>query len=149
MASVNYLTLRPEQAYKIYNGKNNDALLILFRYLSSFGQRTRKTTTSYQYQGDVRVASNSQYLYKLMHILIQDYLLESINLMNEQKEDFKAYRQMTQHNHFDAFADILKEYLVKVEKIFSDKVKQYDVEELSNLQIFIAQEITICWTIIL
>ncbi|CAD8151309.1 unnamed protein product [Paramecium octaurelia] len=141
MASINYLTLRPEQAYKIYDdyvkeGKNNDALLILFRYLSSFGQRTRKTTTSYQDQGDVSVASNIQYLYKLMQAYIDLRLFVGVNQPDEQnqlKEVFKAYRQMTQHNHFDAFADILKEYLVKVEKIFSDKVKQYDVEELKKL----------------
>ncbi|CAD8162304.1 unnamed protein product [Paramecium pentaurelia] len=141
MASINYLTLRPEQAYKIYDdyvkeGKNNDALLILFRYLSSFGQRTRKTTNSYQDQGDVSVASNIQYLYKLMQAYIDLRLFVGVNQPDEQnqlKEVFKAYRQMTQHNHLDAFSDILKEYLIKVEKIFSDKVKQYDVEELKKL----------------
>lgn len=40
---------------------------------------------------------------------------------------------MTQHTHFDAFSDILKEYIAKVEKIFGEKVKQYEVEEVYML----------------
>ena len=39
----------------------------------------------------------------------------------------KSFRQMTQHNHPEAFYEILEEYRGKVEKLFEEKAKAYSL----------------------
>ena len=40
---------------------------------------------------------------------------------------------MTQHNHPEAFYEILEEYRGKVEKLFEEKAKAYSLQELQTL----------------
>lgn len=52
---------------------------------------------------------------------------------NQLKEVFKSYRYMTQHQHADAFLEVLERYRDKVESMFGERVKEYPLEDLQKL----------------
>lgn len=106
---------------------------MLFRYISTYQARNRRTNYSDQ---DTSVASNIHWLQKLMLAYIELRLHAGVSMPEDQaqlKEVFKSYRYMTQHHHTDAFFEVITTYRDSVEKIFNEKVRQWPAEELARL----------------
>ena len=106
---------------------------MLFRYLSTYQLRNRRTNYSDQ---DTSVASNIHWLQKLMLSYIELRLQNGVNLPDDQaqlKEVFKSYRYMTQHHHTDAFTEVISTYRDSVEQKFRERASAWTPDELARL----------------